>query len=693
MAIFIGDPLNVDNVADDGTLNLDRARGIAPITIGDRTFVYVVGENDDGVTGFELDDTGNLTTVPGALVDDMTAPLDEASQVLAITINGSNFLYVGNNSADGITVFTISDTGNLSFLQSVVDSPNLEIDSIFAGLKHVRVGGTDYLLAAGFSDDGISTFRIDPNGTLTNVDNVSDADNAAFRLDAPSQIDTIKVDGKTFAIVSGQNDDGATVFEVNGNGTLTFVDDVVDDGTLRLDGALGVATVTVAGDNYVIISGEFDDGISVFSIDQFGQLTNVFNLGDSADLGINGAATLTTFTAGSLQFLVVSGFQDDALSVFRIETNGSLVEVDAVFDPDFPPLELDGTVFNSFVKLDGRTFVFGTGQNDDGISVFELGGGADNFAGGGADDTLLGFGGDDILFGNDGEDRIRGGSDNDLISGGNQSDDLNGQNGNDTVSGGGGRDLVKGGAGNDSLQGGDRDDTVDGGDGRDTLQGNAGNDSMLGGSAADKIEGAFGNDTLIGNSGADNIEGGGGSDLILGGIGDDTIEGNNGKDEILGEDGGDRIDGGGKSDELRGGKGDDRIEGARGNDTIRGGEDNDKLFGDEDNDSLRGGEGDDKIEGGSGKDTLNGGEGLDTMDGGSGADVIDYNKGDGIDRVLNFESKDRLDFTDFNFNSFNNVLSIATQVGSTVRFDFNNNDRLIINNFQLSDLNADDFFL
>ena len=150
------------------------------------------------------------------------------------------------------------------------------------GVTTAVVGGTTYLFVTGSSDDGVSVFSVAADGTLTNVDNVTD--DATLELDGASGVTTAVVGGTTYLFVTGLNDDGVSVFSVAADGTLTNVDNVTDDATLELDGAFGVTTAVVGGTTYLFVTGAIDDGVSVFSVAADGTLTNVDNVTDDATL-------------------------------------------------------------------------------------------------------------------------------------------------------------------------------------------------------------------------------------------------------------------------------------------------------------------------------------------------------------------------------------------------------------------------
>ena len=90
---------------------------------------------------------------------------------------------------------------------------------------------------------------------------------------------TVTVDGHTFAVVAGEDDNGLAVFELHADGTLTLHHNVDRRRhALNLWGASGLATATVDGVTYVLASGVYDDGLSVFAVGADGQLTNVSNI-------------------------------------------------------------------------------------------------------------------------------------------------------------------------------------------------------------------------------------------------------------------------------------------------------------------------------------------------------------------------------------------------------------------------------
>jgi hypothetical protein len=160
---------------------------------------------------------------------------------------------------------------------NVSDNATLHLNGVKA-LTTAVVGNQTFLFTAGQNDDGVSVFEIAANGDLTNVDNVSDGDNAAFKLDLASSLTTAKIAGTTYLFVGAGNgggtDDGVSVFAVAADGSLINFANVSDGGQLQLDGVSSVTTGVVDGNTFLFVAGADANGISSFRVDTTGLVIN-----------------------------------------------------------------------------------------------------------------------------------------------------------------------------------------------------------------------------------------------------------------------------------------------------------------------------------------------------------------------------------------------------------------------------------
>lgn len=386
-----------------------------------------------------------------------------------------------------------------------------------------------------------------------------------------------------------------------------------------------------------------------------------------------------------------SGFLLDPTASAGVRTYLSAAEFAVLRDIGLPAL----------LPTNSADVLYGFPQADN-ISLLA---GADEYRADRGRDTVSGGDGDDLIFGQAGEDSLNGGADNDTLNGnlgndrifGGDGDDLlNGGAGSDAVFANQGADTVTGGGGRDTLFGGDGNDDVSGGNGDDALNGENGNDRLRGELGADTITGGAGNDTLSGGEGNDSLLGSAGRDRIVGDAGDDALFGNRGNDVLLGGDGNDNIQGGAEQDLAFANQGNDILNGAGGRDSLFGGFGDDTLFGGNGNDNLNGEFDDDIVRGEGGNDRLRGSTGDDTLFGGEGDDLFVFRDGEGRDVIGDFTAGgdvDEIELSGFGaaFDTFDEVIAAANDVGGDAVIDFGGGDTLTIDNTAVASLTQADF--
>jgi len=156
----------------------------------------------------------------------------------------------------------------------------------------------------------------------TNPDNATDG--GTLELDGASSVTSADVGGTTYVFVAGGVDDGISVFRLNANGTLTAVFDVTDAGALELDGARGLSTTTVDGNTYLFATGFDDNGVSVFRVNVNGSLTAVADVNDDAILKLAGASDTASIRVGTSTYMFVAAQTDDGISSFQVAGDGRL---------------------------------------------------------------------------------------------------------------------------------------------------------------------------------------------------------------------------------------------------------------------------------------------------------------------------------------------------------------------------------
>ncbi len=367
----------VESIFDDGTLHLSHSRGMTTATVGGVSYLFVAGGGDDGVSVFAVGSDGTLTNVDN-VADDATLELDGARGVATAEIAGTTYLFVAGDDDSGVSVFSVSPGGALANVFNVADGGALEL-SRAAAVSTGSVGGNPFLIVVGRSDDGISVFSIGADGTLTNTSNVDQSADPAYNITNAVSLGTAEVGGATYVFVgagsavSGGN--GVSVFSLDTSGVLTNVANVddTDNSDYQLANVSSLTTAVVDGTTYLFAAGAGDNGVSAFSVAGNGQLSFVDSIGDGAGLNLSGAGGLSTAVIGGASYLFVTANTGDAVSMFRIADDGTLSLVDSVVDSDSPDLTLDGAWATTVLTIGNSAFMFATSTVDDGLSAFSIG--------------------------------------------------------------------------------------------------------------------------------------------------------------------------------------------------------------------------------------------------------------------------------------------------------------------------------
>ena len=356
---------NGDNETDAGALELDGASFITSADVGGTTYVFVAGGVDNGISVFSLGLNGALTNTAN-VTDSGALNLVGVSGLTTITSNGNTYLIAAGAGDNGLSVFRVSTAGALTAVYDVADAGALNLGGV-SRVASATVSGNAYVFAAGTNDDGVSVFQVQGNGTLTSVYNL--ADNGTLKLDGVKGLTTAVISGNTFLFAAGGVDDGVSVFSVAANGTLANTSNIADDATLKLDGASDVASAVVGGVTYLFVTGAVDNGLSVFSVNSSGILTNVANVTDSANLRLAGATGVTVNTFGTTTYLTVGG-TENGVSTFRVNAGGTLTAMENIDDAG--ARELAGTTQTHSASVGGTNYLIAAGATDDGVSTFGL---------------------------------------------------------------------------------------------------------------------------------------------------------------------------------------------------------------------------------------------------------------------------------------------------------------------------------
>ncbi len=369
---------NTYNLGDGGALHLQDVESLTSGIVDGRSFVFTAGRDDNGLSVFELNPDGTLTNLFN-LDDTAALGIGSLNEIRFVDVGGQPILVTGSDE-DAINLFWVNKDGSLELRDAVVDTDADLLNNV-ESFTTVSVDGVTYLVSGNQdstdSQQGLEVFRLDSDGTLTKVSQVTDADDPAFNLDNIDAIVTAEAGGSSYVIAASHDDDGLSVFRVDTGGTLTNVFNIVDGVSpdlvgeeLELDGVTALTTATMGGVTYVYAGGALDNGLSVLRLNDDGSLTNTANYQDG---GIHNLGTITSLeaatTPGGTTYLFAVGDAIDGLQVYTVNDDGSLEFFDFVSDDSVMYLNNAEDITTAIIG--GRLHVL-AGGDENGVSVYSV---------------------------------------------------------------------------------------------------------------------------------------------------------------------------------------------------------------------------------------------------------------------------------------------------------------------------------
>lgn len=217
-------------------------------------------------------------------------------------------------------------------------------------------------------------------GDITFVDEIIDGFDAP-ELNGATRIEHVNIAGVDYLYVSGSADDGLQVLELGADGQITAVQEVPYTASNLLDRPEDLEIVTFGGESYLIVANFDDDALSVFRIDNDNngtnghlQLTDTISNADLTGYAgiLDGVLALDSVTLNNKAIITAGAYYGDAIGTYEINSNGEITFLDAVYDTDATAHELNGVHDLEYLEVDGTQYAFVASYEDQGLSVFEL---------------------------------------------------------------------------------------------------------------------------------------------------------------------------------------------------------------------------------------------------------------------------------------------------------------------------------
>ena len=166
-----------------------------------------------------------------------------------------NHLKNNNDSTSVINPTIISDSDpGYGILKNATDVTAITID------------GSTYALITAYADNGVQIIDISDPSSLKPISSIIDGSEFTT-LHNPTGIATVTMDNFHYALVASEGDDGVQIINITNPSSPIAVSAIIDDGVYQtLGGAKDVITTEINGLAYAIVTASEDNGIQIIEL-------------------------------------------------------------------------------------------------------------------------------------------------------------------------------------------------------------------------------------------------------------------------------------------------------------------------------------------------------------------------------------------------------------------------------------------
>ena len=298
---------NLEDTEGENELLLENSHGVAVFELEDRIYAAVAAYYDNALQLIDITDPANPTrpAPPAYTLEEIQISLGLTdSELEALTPEQIQALIHPDPAAEG----------------------NLKDDSLQNLLLHgaesvdtYKIGDRTYAAVSTALDDGLQIIDVtDPvyleaKGQMRNHE--------PLLLDNAADVEILEIGGSTYAVVTAWNDNIIHTIDVTDPNNPVPAGHLQDDRALLLQGAHNAEIFAVEGRTYAAVAAEVDDGIQIIDITDPASLDPTAQLKDTEganELLLDGAQDAGIFVVGGATYAAVTSYYDDGLQIVRI---------------------------------------------------------------------------------------------------------------------------------------------------------------------------------------------------------------------------------------------------------------------------------------------------------------------------------------------------------------------------------------
>ena len=320
--------------------------------------IPVVYVPDGNLLRGELDGEATITLTYGRTA----YMLDGVNDIATIVVGGQTFGIAAGDEA--LQIIGITDPERMLAIESLPhEGWDVEVvpDTAYALVTH---------------SDGVYVLDMSRPYQPRIVYTMTDDAGGYERLDGASDIDTVTLSGRTFAVITAFDDDGIQIVDVTNPANPKPVSSAADDldGYESLDGARGVDIVSISGRTYGVVASYNEDAIQIIDlVNPYLPLpVSSFANDTDASVRLDGATDVEVLIDEDEAYALVTSRNDDALQIVNITTPAVPTKIRSIVDDEGRFDALAGATDIDVVTVAGTTYGLVSAYDDDAIQILDL---------------------------------------------------------------------------------------------------------------------------------------------------------------------------------------------------------------------------------------------------------------------------------------------------------------------------------
>ena len=340
--------------------------------LGVKTYVAVISASYATVQILDVTDPPKITAVGS--INFTNANISGAQEITTFKSGTHAYAAVTSHASDDyFSILNFTDPSNIT---KVSDIPDDDGDLKFGSPRGIAIfnsTGNTYAVVTGQGDDGVQILNITDPSTITPAGSIDDADGADLELDGVNGIATFESGGRTYAAVAAEVDNGVQILDIT-NPTTNIIptDNIGDQADTVLSIANGIATFESDGNIYAAVTSSLEDGVQILDITDPYDITLTDSITDDGNMtALRGAHGITTFELGIHKYAAVAAPVDNGVQILDVTDPYDIIPTGNITDDD-NLLILKGAASIATFESGDHTYVVAGSPGERGFQILNV---------------------------------------------------------------------------------------------------------------------------------------------------------------------------------------------------------------------------------------------------------------------------------------------------------------------------------